>query len=361
VWAVISGNDVILLATLHRAATAVVSRSTVDADATGYSLVGGSGPRTDDQLLDGYLTGLRRRGAALGAAAAGPGCGVRLLPADVLPRTPVGAALARVGLDPAALNGGLRAAAVVLFQGGAVLGTGLLGWRVLACLGDDRPAWGSAAVLTALGVGALIPLVGTVVAPQVSDDYGPLRLFQQSLGVLSASIVTAVGTLRRPLGLVARGVAGPAAGGVAGALVVGCLLTTTGVVPQLTGDFPPQLNLNNAGPYYRAYYAAAADLRAAAWTRRHVPAGTVVAADSRDTANLRSLTGAAAREGLAPGAVPAWDLVQVATPDGRSAVATAVVGDRVLRYAFPLGCAAAGRPLLHADGGRRLYGPVPGR
>jgi len=61
---------------------------------------------------------------------------------------------------------------------------------------------------------------------------------------------------------------------------------------------------------------------------------------------------------LAPGVVPATEPVMVTSADGRSAVATAVAGDRVLRYEFPLDCVAAGRPLLHVDGTRRVYGPV---
>ena len=136
------------------------------------------------------------------------------------------------------------------------------------------------------------------------------------------------------------------------ALLARCL------VPQLTGGYPPQLSLNNAGPYFRAYYAGPGDVAAAAWIGRHLSPGSPVVADSRDTANLRSMTPLLPREGLAPGAVPAAAFVELSTVDGHSAVAVASVGDRVLRYSFPLSCVTAGRPLVYAAGPHRLYGPA---
>jgi hypothetical protein len=46
-------------------------------------------------------------------------------------------------------------------------------------------------------------------------------------------------------------------------IVTGCLVTTSGLLPQAIGAYQPQLSLNNAGPYYHAYYAAAGDVAAA--------------------------------------------------------------------------------------------------
>jgi hypothetical protein len=377
-WAVLSGDDAIVVNRLHKAASAVLSGAPVSADATAYSLIGGSRRQTDEQLLARYVTDLHTVGIGVSARPAGPGCAVRLLPADILPRTPIGSTLARIGIDPGALNGRLRAAAVVLFQGGAVLGIALLGWQSLATPGLVHLRWGDpqaggarapaersggdaagagpgrpspAEVIAALGIAALVLLAGMVAAPQLSDDYGLLRLFQQALVVLAGGVVLA-------LVLALHRLCGATTGAVAGALVVGCLLTTSGVVPQLTGGFPPQLNLNNAGGYFRAYYTTAADLRAAQWIDGHLETGRLIIADGRDTANLRGLTRLTPHTALAPGAVPASELVQLTTPDGRSVVATAAVGDRVLRYSFPLRCIAAGRPLLHAEGSHRIYGPA---
>ena len=65
------------------------------------------------------------------------------------------------------------------------------------------------------------------------------------------------------------------------------------------------------------------------------------------------------QEGLAPGTAPAEAYVGVKTTvDARAAVAVAVVGERVLRYTFPIGCLTTGRPLVHQAPGHRVYGPV---
>jgi hypothetical protein len=194
-------------------------------------------------------------------------------------------------------------------------------------------------------------LAGTVAAPQLSDDYGPLRLFQQALAVLAVGVVLTVAAAASRL-------RASAVNRLAVGIAVGCLLTTSGVLPQLTGGYAPQLNLNNAGDYFHAYYAEQSDLGAEGWIDGHLRHGSVVVADSRDSANVRGLTKLYPRTGLAPGVVPTTEAMVVSTEDGRSVTATAVVGDRVLRYQFPLDCVAAGRPLLHTDGPLRVYGPV---
>ena len=349
-WSLLTGTDEVLTTTIREAALAVGSKANVKSEATAYSLVGGSRRLTDQEVLDAYLDGLRTKNAERQTSPAGPHCLPRLLPADVLPDTRAGAVLTGVGVDPGRANSLLRTAAVVLYQGGAAVGAVLFWWlawrhRRRRAREPDR------LVLAALATASLLLLAGTVVAPQLSDDYGPLRLFQQALVVLAAGVVLAVATAFRWLRSVAvdRIVVG---------IAVGCLLTTSGVLPQLTGGYAPQLNLNNAGSYFRAYYAQTSDLSSSGWIDDNLDHTLVLVADSRDSANLLGLTRVKARTGLAPGVVPVAEPVVVTSADGWSAVATAVAGDRVLRYEFPLDCVAAGRPLLHVEGAHRIYGPV---
>ena len=88
-----------------------------------------------------------------------------------------------------------------------------------------------------------------------------------------------------------------------------------------------------------------------------------MAADSRDTANLRAMTDLTPDEGIAPGAVPAEayllvTLADAGVPNGEgAAVATAVVGDRIIRYAFPLSSVAGGRTAVHTSTTHILYAP----
>lgn len=350
-WSLLAGTDEVLTTTIREAATAVGSRASVQSDATSYSLVGGSKRLTDQEALEDYLAALRVRTADRQTSPAGLDCLIRLLPADVLPDTRAGTALTDAGVDPGEANSLLRTAAVVLYQGGAAVGTILFWWLIWRRRRWRRPGASDRLVLAALAAASLVLLAGTVAAPQLSDDYGPLRLFQQALVVLAAAIVLTVATVLRRLrpATVDR---------IAVGIAVGCLLTTSGVLPQLTGGYAPQLNLNNAGSYFRAYYADTSDLAANSWLDSNVRSGSVVVADSRDSANLLGLTRLRTRTGLAPGVVPVAEPVLVTSADGRSATATAVAGERVLRYEFPLDCVTSGRQLLHVDGVHRIYGPA---
>jgi hypothetical protein len=94
------------------------------------------------------------------------------------------------------------------------------------------------------------------------------------------------------------------------------------------------------------------------WVTANIAGRGFVVADGRDSANLRAMTPLYPLEGLVPGAIPPEGYVAVSTVDGRTAIAVAIVGDRALRYTFPLDCVSAGRVLLHTAGSRRIYGPV---
>jgi uncharacterized membrane protein len=339
-WAVASGSAGTFAGGLTQAATAVIHRASVSADATRYSLISADGRLlTDDEALTGYVEAIRRADPIPGAPAVDPACVPRLLPPDTLTSTSAGTALSRAGVAPHQLNDVSRGAAVLLFEGGGVIGCAILWWR--------RRREG-AEVLACLAGGSLVLLAVSVVAPQLTDSYGLLRLYQQFLVLLAPLVMLALHPLTRR------------AHAIPTAIAVGCLLTTSGLVPQLVGGYVPQLNLNNAGPYFRAYYADEGDLHEATWIRRHLSPGSYLVTDSRDTANLRSMTHLYPQEGLAPGGIPGDAYVGLTTvgEDAKLAVAVAIVGERVLRYTFPVSCVSAGRQLVHETPQHRLYGPV---
>jgi hypothetical protein len=247
-------------------------------------------------------------------------------------------------VDPNAVNRWSRSAAVALFALGAVVGAMVLWLRT-------RRSLGSAHTVAVLSAGALVMLAATVFLPQLSVDYGLLRLYQQLLVVLAPAAVLAVTTGLRPLGRHAMRV------GTA-LIVTGCLVTTSGLLPQAIGNYQPQLSLNNAGPYYHAYYVSAADLAAATWSAANVPAAATLVADSADAALLRSFPGRDVLEGVAPGMVPPQAYLQVRVSAQNRVEAVAIWRERVLRYTFPLTCVTTNRPLLHTEDGHLLYGPA---
>jgi succinate dehydrogenase/fumarate reductase cytochrome b subunit len=341
-WTGLTGTAGVVGTAVAQAARTVVGGGTVNSDSAHRALRVVAGAPDPRSQLDAYLSGVRH---AVGAPAPAAGCAVRLLPEDELPVTRLGALLGR----PGTVNTAWRTGAALLFEGGAVAGVAALWLR--------RHTGGPVGQLyLVLGTAGLGLLGAMVVAPQLSDDYGLLRLYQQLLVLLAPAVLVTVAV---PVSLLSGRAARPATG----LAVLGCLVSTSGLVPQLTGAYPPQLNLNDAGPYYRVYYSSPADLAAITWTRGHLDPATHAVADSRDSVNLLSMTRLYPAEGLGPGTAPpdAYLVLRTAGSGGTAGIdadAVAVLGDRVVNYRFPLSCVTAGRPLLHTAGLHRVYGPV---
>lgn len=343
-WSFASGSGSGLVTTLSRTATSALSRGGTESDAVSYSFFRHAPPVSDQQALGEFISANGSRPSAAQQAALADACPIALEPDAVIPRTGVGDAMSAAGVPPATVNRWSRSLSVLLFELGALAGTVLL-WL------HSRRTVGPALIVTVLGAGTLAALSATVLLPELSVDYGLLRMFQQSLVVLAPAVIFALTGAVRLFGARAGAV-------TSAAVLAGCLVSTSGLLPQLTGDFPPQLNLNNSGAYYRAYYTSADDLTAARWVDAHLTAGTLLSVDSADFRTLRSMARLYPLEGMAPAMVPARAYLEVSQVGPDRAEAVAIARDRILTYTFPLHCVAAVRPLVYAVGTHRIYGPV---
>ena len=98
---------------------------------------------------------------------------------------------------------------------------------------------------------------GASVLPDLSGDYGILRGFQGALILIAPVLVTGSLMVFSPLG---QRWAPRAA-----AVCVGIFVSTTGLVPQITGGCPAQLSLNNSGSCHNAYYMHPQEEAALGW------------------------------------------------------------------------------------------------
>jgi uncharacterized membrane protein len=110
--------------------------------------------------------------------------------------------------------------------------------------------------------GSLLLLAVITVLPALSAEYGVLRMFQQLLFLLSLPIVLGVCSLfffakeqKRIL--------------FTGIVAIFFFLNLTGFLSHLTGEYYPQMTLDNAGLYYRAYYVHTSDVLAMTWLSRN--------------------------------------------------------------------------------------------
>lgn len=108
----------------------------------------------------------------------------------------------------------------------------------------------------------LVLLVMMVLLPVLSEKYSVTRMFQQILlfGAIPISIAATelfkFIKLKRPIFFTAI-------------LFVFMFLHLSGFLPQITGGYPPQMALNNAGTYYDIYYQNDGERTGAAWVSSH--------------------------------------------------------------------------------------------
>ncbi len=164
-----------------------------------------------------------------------------------LPLTSVGRLFSDFGVSAISLNVVVRQAAAKgeqLFVGIGLI-TFLVSRRYRRQIGGE---------FFCLCVGSTVMVAILTVLPNVSVDYGILRAFQEALFLIAPVLfliapVLVVGSLiifrflGRVLGLVA-----------AKTVCIGLAVSTIGLLPQVLGGYPAQLNLNNSGQYYDIYY-----------------------------------------------------------------------------------------------------------
>ncbi len=113
-----------------------------------------------------------------------------------------------------------------------------------------------------LCIGAFFLLILITVLPALSLEYGVLRMFQQFLFMFSLPIVLGLSSIlffvkeqKRIL--------------FTGIIVIFFFLNLTGFISHITGDYYPQMTLDNAGLYYDAYYVDKSEVVAIIWLSEH--------------------------------------------------------------------------------------------
>lgn len=249
--------------TLGKTFSSLLSGQLTQASEVGYSIVGGASTDPADILRNFSQTFTHGNLA------------VSLIQQSSLPLTTIGRAINHV-IPVENTNTLIRELIAKLLQVLLIIGCIVLWWRIR----KQRHGKYDLYVLSLCG-GCAVLLVALTVLPQLSIDYGVLRLFQQLLFILALPIIAAL------VWMVSRVTKNPRGIYVTiGIFLAGIFLHTSGFIPQITGGYAPQLSLNNAGHYYDAYYAtnterAAADWHCARATKQDTPTALDVYAPVR--------------------------------------------------------------------------------
>lgn len=223
----------------------------------GYSLLFWRTP-TNQQVLDGYTkAALKLREATVRDTSyiAPPGVAsaynLRAVPKPLLPLTTAGRVLSDVGVPVAGLNTVIRLTAAQIEQ--LFVGAGIIA-LLLARRLRKRVGW----EFFCLAVGSVVVLAVVTIVPDLSVDYGVLRVFQQALIIIAPVLVTGAIAIFKPLG-------DKRAAWAVAAICLGIFISTTGLLPQVLGGYPAQLSLNNSGQYYSNYYMDSQQVAGVQW------------------------------------------------------------------------------------------------
>jgi len=122
---------------------------------------------------------------------------------------------------------------------------------------NHRKSDNSRVYLLSICIAFAIFLTLMTVLPQVSVNYGVLRLFQQALVVISIPIIVAIVALFHPIKKYKYI--------LSGTFIALIFLHLSGFLPTITGGLSGQLNTHNSGLYYDAYMKHASDRLAGIW------------------------------------------------------------------------------------------------
>lgn len=186
----------------------------------------------------------------------------------IIPVTQVGSVLGSMGMLKQ-FHGNIRNGIAKLLQVLIVIGCIVLWWRIKHHSHGKYDLY----VLSLCG-GSTLLLIALTVLPQLSVDYGVLRLFQQLLIILALPIIAGLiwltTLISKKTGHIYAYVS----------IFFGIVfLHTSGFLPQITGGYIPQLALNNSGFYYDAYYIDKGENRAAEWLMKENTTNIGVAVD----------------------------------------------------------------------------------
>lgn len=265
----------------------------------------------------------------------------------LLPATPVGSQLQRLGLDLPAVNSAIRQGTARILQLFIALG-------LLVVVFARRRSVVASADLLYLAAANLFVLFLQVVLPALSVEYGLLRTFQQSLLVLDVFLVAG------SLALVPRRL-GRWRNVIGAGMALGFLASSTGLVTQLLGGYEAQLHLNRSGQYFDIYYRHPEELAAASWIRGNVDtaaAGGIQSAVQTDAFTfpaLQSLEVPANGNDIFPPLVRRDAYVFLGYANVLKGQSTASYAGDLLTYRYPLELLDAEKDLLYSTAGSRVY------
>jgi uncharacterized membrane protein len=272
-----------------------------------------------------------------------------VIPLANMTLTGIGKRLAGLRVPVASANAAIRSAIADGLQVLIVIGllvTALAGRRRAFRPGRDQ-------ILLALG--ALFMLVLLTAVPEFSVAYGLLRAFEQGIlffgPFMAAGLIWLLSWLRKAMI--------PGVCAVAGFMLV----DLSGVLPQLTGGYPAQLALNNAGQYYDLYYPTEPEYQAAVWLEQQVAPDGPTSWNGEATAEAETFTYSEIQSiytgpvvaDISPTVVSPTDFVFLGPETVNDDQASVIYRGAIVAYKYPMGLLTTTKDEVYSGDGVEIF------
>lgn len=331
------------LTTAESAVSGIIGQGGARSNDTSYGLLSGEAA-SPQAVLNAYHQAAFKERSGSGDGTYVPASVVARYPTPTvtepsLPLTGAGRLLSHAGIPVASLNGLIRQVAARGEQLFAI--AGLVSFVVVRRL---RKRMGREFFFLCMGSLGTVAVI--TVFPDLSVDYGVLRAFQESLILIAPMLVSGSLVILSPL----RNRWAPVAAAV---VSVGIFVSTSGLMPQVLGGYPAQLNLNNSGLYYEIFYIHPQEMAAVGWLGSQ-PGVTTDDVQGSYAPNRYEYTSTNYSD-IYPPLVrqSSWLILGYSTlQTGRAT--TSYDGDLVT-YAYPIAFLQDNKNLVYDNGGAEIY------
>jgi len=138
-------------------------------------------------------------------------------------------------------------------------------------------------------------------------------------------------------------------------------LSCSGVLPQVFGGYPAQLNLNNSGQYYNLYYTHPQEITAIEWLQDNVansPFGTgrpEVEMDTYTFSRVSLYTNITLSNDIFPALLQRNAYVFLGYSNVTTDQATISYNGDIITYKYPIGLLNAEKDLIYSSNGAAIY------
>jgi uncharacterized membrane protein len=300
-----------------------------------------SAAQSQTQIFSSYVTSVQQGSSASNQTVASD-YPISLSGND-LPYTTLGNAINKTGLDAGSLQDSLHSLYAKLLQVLALGGVIFVGVEVF-----HRKSSKFSPDFFALSLAAIIFLGALVVLPSISQDYGILRAFQQSMIFLLVPMIFFVEWLLKRFRAAWRT-------SVMGALALVAFVLFTPISSNLIGGVDPSLNANNAGFYYGYYYTTQGELNGYAWLSNNAPKTADVHAANYHTADMQNPQYPFTTTGILPEQTKANSYVFLDQTQVKDKQVYQEFNGNPLVVTFPLEFYQVNKNLIYANSSAEIY------